>query len=464
MNDVGLIGLGVMGSSLILNIYDNFSKNISGFDIDSKKIVDFEEKIKDKSSIKIFNSLDKFVYSIKTPRKIIILIPSGKYVDDLLEKIVPHLSQNDTLLDGGNEWYKNTEQRQKNPKILSKNIKYLGCGISGGEKGARTGPCMMIGGNYDGFKYFNPLLEKISAKYQNEFCFDYYGDGGIGNYIKMVHNGIEYGVMQLISETYNILKNHYELSNVEISKILEKWNKGKLDSYLLSITIKILNKKDTNSGVCLIDMMKDKVDSKGTGHMTVIDALEKKIPINIIFSALEFRNLSIFRKNISSSPSPSYKKILITDNIINKLENALYFSIILTFFQGINLIYYHNLEVNNDKLNLVKLLKVWRNGCIIKCNIINETIEYIEKNKYEINEFVLFIKEKHNIYYNDLFDVINITKEPILTYSNVLQFCNIIFSKKLQSAPLLQAMRDCFGGHMFELEDYNEKIHADWLE
>jgi 6-phosphogluconate dehydrogenase len=308
------------------------------------------------------------------------------------------------------------------------------------------------------------LLEKISAKYQNEFCFDYYGDGGIGNYIKMVHNGIEYGVMQLISETYNILKNHYELSNVEISKILEKWNKGKLDSYLLSITIKILNKKDTNSGVCLIDMMKDKVDSKGTGHMTVIDALEKKIPINIIFSALEFRNLSIFRKNISSSPCPSYKKILITDNIINKLENALYFSIILTFFQGINLIYYHNLEVNNDKLNLIKLLKVWRNGCIIKCNIINEIIDYIDKNKYEINEFVFFIKEKHNIYYNDLFDVINITKEPILTYSNVLQFCNIIFSKKLQSAPLLQAMRDCFGGHMFELEDYNEKIHADWLE
>lgn len=464
MNDVGLIGLGVMGSNLILNIYYNFSKNISCFDIDSKKINDFSKKIEDKSSIKIFDSLKNFVYSIKTPRKIIILIPSGKYVDDLLENIVPYLSQNDTLLDGGNEWYKNTESRQKNSNILSKNIKYLGCGISGGEKGARTGPCMMIGGNYEGFKYFNHLLEKISAKYNNEFCFDYYGNGGIGNYIKMVHNGIEYGFMQLISETYNILKNHYELSNADISKIFEKWNKKKLDSYLLSITIKILNKKDSDSGLCLIDMIKDKVDSKGTGHMTVIDALEKKIPINIIFSALEFRNLSVFRKNISSSSKNTYKKMIINTNIIDKLENALYFSIILTFFQGINLIYYHNLEVNKDKLNLVKLLKVWRNGCIIKCNIINEIIDYIIKNKYEINEFVLFLKEKNNIYYNDLFDVINSTKEPILTYSNVLQFCNIIFSKKLQSAPLLQAMRDCFGGHMFELENFNEKIHADWLE
>lgn len=464
MNDVGLIGLGVMGSNLILNIYDNFSKKISCFDIDSKKINDFSKKIEDKSSIKIFDSLKNFVYSIKTPRKIIILIPSGKYVDDLLENIVPYLSQNDTLLDGGNEWYKNTESRQKNSNILSKNIKYLGCGISGGEKGARTGPCMMIGGNYEGFKYFNHLLEKISAKYNNEFCFDYYGNGGIGNYIKMVHNGIEYGFMQLISETYNILKNHYELSNADISKIFEKWNKKKLDSYLLSITIKILNKKDSDSGLCLIDMIKDKVDSKGTGHMTVIDALEKKIPINIIFSALEFRNLSVFRKNISSSSKNTYKKMIINTNIIDKLENALYFSIILTFFQGINLIYYHNLEVNKDKLNLVKLLKVWRNGCIIKCNIINEIIDYIIKNKYEINEFVLFLKEKNNIYYNDLFDVINSTKEPILTYSNVLQFCNIIFSKKLQSAPLLQAMRDCFGGHMFELENFNEKIHADWLE
>ena len=155
---------------------------------------------------------------------------------------------------------------------------------------------MMIGGPIEGFTNFFPILDKITAKYNNHSCFDYFGNGGIGNYIKMVHNGIEYGIMQLISETYIILKNNYGLTNINISKIFEKWNKYKLNSYLLSITIKILNKKDSDSGICLIDMIKDKIDSKGTGHMTVVDALEKKIPINIIFSALEFRNLSVFRE------------------------------------------------------------------------------------------------------------------------------------------------------------------------
>ena len=471
MNDIGLIGLGVMGSNLILNIYDNYSKNISGFDIDINKINDLSIKIKDKNTILLFNELENFVNSVKTPRKIIILIPSGKYVDNLLDKITPYLSENDTLLDGGNEWYKNTIKRQNLPLILSKNIKYLGCGISGGEKGARTGPCMMIGGPIEGFTNFFPILDKITAKYNNHSCFDYFGNGGIGNYIKMVHNGIEYGIMQLISETYIILKNNYGLTNINISKIFEKWNKYKLNSYLLSITIKILNKKDSDSGICLIDMIKDKIDSKGTGHMTVVDALEKKIPINIIFSALEFRNLSVFREKFylnNNNNNNKLKKILITDDIIDKLENTLYFSIILTFFQGINLIYNHNLEkniINKDKkLDLIKLLKVWRNGCIIKCNIINDIINYIEKNKYELNEFVLFIEEKYKLYYEDLFYIICNTKEPIITYSNVLQFCNIIFSKKLESAPLVQAMRDCFGGHMFEFENYSTKFHTNWLD
>ena len=350
---------------------------------------------------------------------------------------------------------------------MKKQINYLGCGISGGENGARNGPCMMAGGSKKCYDSFNLILNKISAKFNNEVCVDYFGENGIGNYIKMVHNGIEYALMQLISEVYLILKISYGLTNKEISNVFNNWNLNKLNSYLLEITIKILNKKDETSNLDLLDIIKDQVDSKGTGYMTVVDALEKKIPINIIYSALEFRNISSFipKVNVNILVQPLENKAVKKDlkDILINLENGLYFCFILTFFQGINLIYQHYYLETSLKLNLVKLLKVWRNGCIIKCNLLNEFIQFIENDNQEINKIIEFIYKNIN-YYNDLNIIIKSNDLPIITLSNCFQFSNILNSKKLHSAQLLQAMRDCFGGHMYERTDIDGKIHTNWLQ
>ena len=464
MNEIGLIGLGVMGSNLILNIYDNFNKNISGFDIDQNKINDFQNILDNefKNEIILFNDLQKFVLSIKKPRKIIILIPAGKYVDMLLENLLPLLENNDNILDGGNEWYKNTEFRQNHKIILDKNINYLGCGISGGEKGARYGPCMMPGGSINAYKCFEDVLLKICVRYDDDVCVSYFGKGGIGNYIKMVHNGIEYALMQIISEVYLILKNK-NLTNLEIANILEDWNENLFNCYLLEITIKILKKKDNDSSDYLLDKIIDIVESKGTGHMTVIDALEKKVPINIIYSALEFRNISSFKKNIILNKESELVNELKFDNFNDDLKNVMYLGFILSFIQGLNLINEHYKICNdNNSIDLINLLKVWRNGCIIKCNLLNELISYIDKVP-DFNKLYDFLDQKKYCYHS-LYKIIqNNINLPLVTLNNCHIYFNLIYSKKLESGKLLQAMRDCFGGHMYERIDKNGKFHSEWI-
>lgn len=458
MNEVGLIGLGVMGANLLLNIHDNYSNLISGFDICYDKINEFKIKNKNLKSILLFNNLQKFVLSLKTPRKIIILIPSGKYVDILLSDLLPLLSENDNLLDGGNEWYKNTEARQL--LASSKNINYIGCGISGGEKGARNGPCMMAGGTKQGYDNFSDILNKICVSYEGETCVNYFGNGGIGNYIKMVHNGIEYALMQLISESYLILKVNYGLNNYEISNIFSLWNKNKLNSYLLEITIKILNKIDEKTNINLVDLIKDNVESKGTGHMTVIDALEKKVPINIIYSSLEFRNISTLKESVSNNSSYKKKDPI---GILENLENCLYFCFILTFYQGLNLINKHyNFETNND-INVLKILKVWRDGCIIRCNLLNDIISFSGEN-CNINNLLEFINKNimNKIYLEEI--IKNNIKLPLITMTNCFEFIKIIDVEILHSGKLLQAMRDCFGSHMYERIDIDGKHHTNWID
>ena len=464
MNEIGLIGLGVMGSNLILNIYDNFNKNISGFDIDQNKINDFQSILNKelKDEIILFSDLQKFVLSIKKPRKIIILIPAGKYVDMLLENLLPLLDKNDNILDGGNEWYKNTESRQSHKLILEKDINYLGCGISGGENGARNGPCMMPGGSLTAYKCFEDVLLKICVKYKDDVCVSYFGKGGIGNYIKMVHNGIEYALMQIISEVYLILKNN-KLTNSEIANTLETWNKNLFNCYLLEITIKILRKKDNDSSDYLLDKIVDIVESKGTGHMTVIDALEKKVPINIIYSALEFRNISSFKKNIILSNENDLINDFSHKNLNEDIKNAMYLGFILSFIQGLNLINEHYKMCNdNNSIDLINLLKVWRNGCIIKCNLLSDLITYLD-GVSNINKLYDFLDQKKYSYYSLYKMIQNNVNLPLITLNNCHIYFNLIYSKNLESGKLLQAMRDCFGGHMYERSDKNGKFHTEWI-
>jgi 6-phosphogluconate dehydrogenase len=445
MNKIGVIGLGVMGSNIIFNIFDKYTSNISCYDIDQEKIEKISKDIKNKIGILIFDNLKKFVESLEYPRKIMLFIPSGKYVDQLLDNLLPNLSENDNILDLGNEWYKNSELRFNRCKSM--NIHFSSCGISGGEKGARNGACFMFGGDHDSYKIFLPLLSRISSTYDNESCVSYFGKCGNGNYIKMVHNGIEYAMMQLISEVYLIFKSKYQLNNEEIAKIFEKWNKKRLKSYLLEITIKILRKKENNDYI--LDKIKGLVESKGTGYMTVIDALEKKQPINIIFSALEYRNISQYKKEVNNL-CIYVKKENIGVDIIDKIEKSLYYCILLSFYQGLNLISKHIPDIN-----LNNLLKIWRNGCIIKCDMFTHIIEYYNKEYKDITEFVYSEKPDTGI--------IIFSDVSMITHSNCNQFLNNIFIQD-SSGNLIQAMRDCFGGHTYELKDKNGKYHTEWEE
>ncbi len=469
LSQVGLIGLAVMGENLALNIERNGFRvsvyNRSGDQVD--RFMNGRAAGKNFSGHK---DLASFVASIERPRKIVMMIKAGAPVDLVIEGLLPHLDKGDILIDGGNSNYIDTERRVS--ELQAKGILFVGCGISGGEEGALNGPSIMPGGALDARRHVMPVLQKIAAQAPDGTpCCDWVGGGGSGHFVKMIHNGIEYGDMQLISEAYFVMKHILAYDNEKMAEVFGQWNEGKLDSYLIEITADILRRRDRVTGGYLIDMILDAAGQKGTGKWSVINSLEYGIPLNLISTAVYERSISALKElrteadtlyGLVPLPSPTF-----TGEPIAKIEAALYASKLVSYAQGFRLMAEASRERGWD-LNLGNVARLWRGGCIIRSSFLNKIAEAYDRNP--VLPHLLFDEYfKGEILANleDWREVVSLGTRvglPVPAFSSALNYFHSLTTSR-GSANMIQAQRDYFGAHMYERTDKprGEYFHEDWV-
>lgn len=465
-NNIAVIGLSVMGKNLALNIADKGYK-VSIFNRTTSVM---EEMIKNfpHKNIQGKKTLKELVESLEKPRKIIIMVKAGGAVDSVINQLLEFVEKDDIIIDGGNSFFKDSERRYNTLK--EKNINFFGVGISGGEEGARKGPAIMPGGDKEAYNEIKKILEDISAKVNGNPCINYTSTGGAGHYVKMVHNGIEYGDMEIIAESYHILKNIGGFTNQQISDIFAKFNKGKLKSYLIDITSKILKVKDPDADGYLIDKILDKSGQKGTGKWTTIQGADLGSCISVISSALNARYMSSikdtrilaekeFKKN-------EYQKFADREKLITMVENSLYTAKIISYAQGFSLLRQAEKEYSWT-FNYADIAKIFRGGCIIQAKFLQNIIEAYQNNpKLENLVFDTFFKEeiKKNIDSLRELTLLAIKNElPIMTFTSALSYFDTLKTARL-SANMIQAQRDYFGAHTFNRIDKQGVFHYDWLK
>ena len=463
--DFGMIGLGTMGRNLVFNMADH-GFSVSGFDQDTKQ-VDNLEKEKGNRSVHGTRSPQEFVNSLKQPRVIMLLVPAGKIVDAVVNELKPLLSAEDLIMDCGNSHYTDTDVRTA--ALLKENIHFMGVGVSGGESGARFGPSIMPGGNKSAYDRVAPMLIAVSAKVnKTEPCVTYCGAGSAGHYVKMVHNGIEYGLMQLISEAYQLLKETGGLNNDELHDVFKTWNEGRLQSFLMSITADIFGKQDDLTKNRLIDMVLDSAGQKGTGAWTSEDAMALQIPIPVIDAAVTARNLSGL-KDVRVAASQKLKgpgAIAKADKkeLTGLLEQALYSATITTYAQGMALLQRASTEYKYG-LNLAEIAKIWRGGCIIRATLLDQiSAAYTQQPDIAnlmLNDAVAAELDGAQVGIRKLIAVAASAGIPVPGTMAALAYYDT-YRHAWLPANLLQAQRDYFGAHTYKRNDREGVFHSHW--
>ena len=464
--DIGMIGLAVMGENLVMNMA---SKGffVSAFDIDSKRVLDFTEGRAKGKTIQTYTNLKDFVSSLEKPRKIMMMIRAGSPVDQVIDQLIPLVDQGDIIIDGGNSNYQDSTRRTE--YLKQKGIHFIGSGVSGGEEGALNGPSIMPGGSPEAWEPIKPIFQAISADVNGDKCCEWIGENGAGHFVKMVHNGIEYGDIQLITEAYQLMRDLLQLSHDDMSEIFKAWNKTELDSYLIEITGEILAVKDTD-GEPLVSKILDKAGQKGTGKWTAITSLEENVALTMITEAVYARIISS-QKDERVEAAKAYPKT-IKPYVGNKLSfiedirKALYAAKIISYAQGYDLMR-AAAKTYNWNLNYSGIAKIWRGGCIIRSAFLNNIKEAYEKNP-ELSNLIMddFFKNQMK----DLLDswrkvvgtaVINGIPTPAM--SSALSYFDSYTTASLP-ANLLQAQRDYFGAHTYERVDQPEGkfFHTNW--
>lgn len=462
----GMIGLGTMGRNLLLNMADH-GYMVAGYDKNAEQITKLEEEGKNKK-VKGFTDLKDFVKSLKIPRAVMILVPAGKIVDSVIGDLIPLLEKGDLIIDGGNSQFMDTDRRATE---LSKiDLHFFGMGISGGEEGARKGPSMMPGGDKKAYQHVRPVFEKIAAKVKGEPCVTYIGPRAAGHFVKMVHNGIEYGLMQLIAEIYDILKNGLRLDNYSIHNIFKNWNDGRLQSFLLEITRDIFTFKNPDTKHLLLDDIKDEAKAKGTGKWTSQYAMDLEVPVPAIDVAVSMRDLSKYkslRQQLSGffpSEKVAQPLAIISEDYLAKLEEAFYFSMIVIYAQGMHLLYRASKEYKY-RLQLDQIAKIWRGGCIIRSAFLEDIFLAFQKNiKLEHLFLDTNIQSKINDNQQSARTIVtgaiaNGFSVPTLAAS--LNYFNAMRTKNM-TTNLIQAQRDYFGAHTYELIGKEGVFHTRW--
>ena len=467
--DFGMIGLGVMGSNLLLNMADH-GFSVIGFDNNSDKTKAFEASATKNETVKGVNTLKEMVVQLKTPRKLMMLVPAGKAVDSVINDLKPLLQKGDIIIDGGNSHYTDTLRRINELKDIG--FHFMGIGISGGEEGARRGPSIMPGGDEEAYKEVAPILEAISAKVNGEPCVAYLGHDAAGHYVKMVHNGIEYSIMQLISECYDLMHNGLGLSNEELHEVFKDWNGGDMKSYLLEITAAIFEKKDDKTNNCLVDMILDKADALGTGKWTSQSGLDLPMPVPTIDAAVMMRNLSSLineRKEAASIYETSLKKLK-TDRkeFITQLRDALYFATLISYAQGLAMIATASIKLKMD-IPLPKVVSVWRGGCIIRSVMLEMFKKSYKNQKSAAPEFknllldpnIAKLLQQKESSTQKVISVAALNSYPSAGLMASLNYFNA-YRRKLLPTNLVQAQRDFFGAHTYQRIDRDGIFHTKW--
>ncbi|MDB5007059.1 MAG: hypothetical protein JWP45_1452 [Mucilaginibacter sp.] len=463
--DFGMIGLGTMGRNLLLNMGDHGVKG-AGFDTDASK-GELLEKESTHHNLKGFSDVSKFVESLKSPRAIMMLVPAGKIVDDVIAELLPLLDKGDILIDGGNSHFTDTNRRVD--ELEAKGFHFFGMGISGGEEGARKGPSMMPGGDKDAYNVMKPILESIAAKVDGAPCVTYIGPGASGHFVKMVHNGIEYGLMQLIAETYEILKKGLKLDNEAIGAVFAKWNDGRLQSFLLEITKDIFAYKAPGADHLLLDDIKDEAKAKGTGKWTSQVAMDLQAPIPTIDTAVSMRDLSKY-KQLREQAADLYSKDEISldvnkEEFLAALEQAFYFNMIISYAQGMHLLSRASEEYKYD-LKLGEIAKIWRGGCIIRSLFLNDIYNAYQKDAKLAH--LLLDGNVHDLVTAAVSGARTVVSATITAgiaapaYAASLSYFDTFRSKRMPSN-LTQAQRDYFGAHTYELIGKEGVFHTQWV-
>jgi 6-phosphogluconate dehydrogenase len=471
--DIGLIGLAVMGQNLILNMNDK-GFNVVAYNRTVAKVDHFLANEAKGTNIQGAHSIEELVSKLKTPRKIVLLVKAGSAVDEFIEKLVPHLSKGDIIIDGGNSHYPDSIRRTQ--ELEAKGLLFVGSGVSGGEEGARYGPSLMPGGSTAAWPEIKEIFQKTAAQAYGEPCCDWVGETGSGHYVKMVHNGIEYGDMQLIAEAYDILKRGLGLNEDEIADIFLEWNKGVLDSFLIEITADILKFKD-DDGEPVLTKIKDKAGQKGTGKWTAISALDAGMPVTLIGEAVFARCLSAIkeeRTRASKVIAGPQKEIFRGDKkqFIQDLEQALYASKIMSYTQGFMLMR-ETAKSLNWNLNYAGIARMWRGGCIIKSVFLKDITSAYEK-KHDLESLLFdefFNKAVHKAQpgWRRVIAQAVLWGIPTPAFSTALAFFDG-YRSEIVPANLIQAQRDYFGAHTFEVLagkenskfKAGENIHVNW--
>ena len=461
----GVIGMGVMGKSLALNV-ESRGYSVSVYNRNKVKTDTVLLEVKEKNILGTY-SIKEFVNSLEIPRKILIMVKAGKPVDEVIEELIPFISKEDVLVDGGNSFFMDTIARSKRLEALG--FKFIGTGVSGGEEGALKGPAIMPGGEIEAYKIVEPIFKAIAAKVDGQPCCTYIGANGAGHYVKMVHNGIEYADMQLICEAYALLKGVLGLSNGELHDVFAKWNSGELDSYLMEITSEIFTQMDDESGEYMVDIILDSAGQKGTGKWTSQSALDLGVPIPTITEAVFARCISAIKderlmaSHILKGPETKFEGDI--NEFIEAVRRALYASKICSYAQGFALMR-AAAEEYNWNLKYGEIAKIFRGGCIIRAQFLNKISEAYEKDS-NIKNLMLdsYFSDILNSYQKDLRYVVSTAVNlgvPVPGFSSALIYYDSYRSAKLP-ANLLQAQRDYFGAHTFERIDKEGIFHHEWV-
>lgn len=474
-SDFGLIGLAVMGQNLVLNV-ESRGFRVSVYNRTTETMKEFIAENLDKNLYGA-ETLKDFVASLERPRKVMILVKSTAggdpndrdAVDKVIESLVPLLEDGDLIIDGGNTYFIHTERRSK--ELAEKGLLFIGSGVSGGEEGARKGPSIMPGGPASSWEIIKPVFEAITAKVDGVPCVTHVGTGGAGHFVKMVHNGIEYGDMQLICEAYEIFK-RAGITNDEMAEIFTKWNEGPLESFLIQITSKIFEEKDPETGKNLVDLIVDKAGQKGTGRWTVMNSAANAVVISTINAAVEARILSSKKdERLAAAPilqGPDPAVSMDKEELIQKVHDALYASKIISYAQGLDLIKVVS-EVHGWGVDLGSCARIWRGGCIIRARFLNRITEAYERDgdltNLMLDNFFTDILNSNQAAWREIVALGVTNGIPVPAFSASLSYYDSYRSEVLP-ANLLQAQRDFFGAHTYERVDKpaGEFYHTKWPE
>ncbi|TFE03210.1 NADP-dependent phosphogluconate dehydrogenase [Jeotgalibacillus salarius] len=463
----GVVGLAVMGKNLAWNI-ESRGFSVAVHNRSSEKVDDMLKESEGKQIHGTY-SLEEFVDSLETPRKIMLMVKAGPATDATISGLLPLLDKGDILIDGGNTFYRDTIRRNK--ELSEYGVHFIGTGVSGGEEGALTGPSIMPGGQKEAYDLVAPIFNEISAKVDGEACSTYIGPDGAGHYVKMVHNGIEYADMQLIGESYFLMKQVLGLDAKELQEVFTEWNKGELDSYLIEITADIFNKYDEETGKPMVDVILDKAGQKGTGKWTSQSALDLGTPLPIITESVFARFISALKdervkaSELLNGPTPQLPE---EDKAewVEAIRRALYMSKIASYAQGFAQMRAASEEYNWD-LKFGEIAMIFRGGCIIRAQFLQKIKEAYDRDPQLMNLMLDdYFKEIVENYQSALREVISLAVKngiPVPGFSTALSYYDS-YRTAVLPANLIQAQRDYFGAHTYERVDKEGTFHTEWIE